>query len=377
MVPACCTVDGPGLRGAVSGPVTSNTIIISLRDASGRATSAPKEAIDVVFAREPNDARAYAPAMCGVRHEHGYATVSYVLTDGDLSNLHVRIVINGISVCACVVPVWAGHIAGEHVLSYAMVDGAKYGLALTPDSVHMLVTCFSDHKLRVYALQPTFSLVRTIGGWGSGPAQFKGPVKLRWTPGDSIMVCDSWNHRVQEVTLDGDYVREIPITDAWTIDIFEDTVAIGTGVCTVVLFAYSTGLKLLTIGEPGSGPGQIGSYGEGIRWSADGSRLIVCEYYNKRISVFTATGEFVKFIGIGVVSDGSKDVIVAPNGELLVADFNNNCMYVFDSEGDTLLRQWGRKGDAPGEFQRPTALALLGKQLLVLDFDSPRVQVFE
>jgi hypothetical protein len=87
-------------------------------------------------------------------------------------------------------------------------------------------------------------------------------------------------------------------------------------------------------------------------------------------------GGFVKNIGAGVVADGNKDVQLAPNGELLVADLNSNRVFVFDADGDALLRTWGGFGSAEGQFEYPAALALDDSKLLVLD-NSARVQVFE
>ncbi len=88
-------------------------------------------------------------------------------------------------------------------------------------------------------------------------------------------------------------------------------------------------------------------------------------------------GSFVKHIGSSVVADGFLDVQFAPNGELLVADWGNNRVCVFSADGDALLRTWGSRGSADGQFVYPTALALVGSKLFVLDCNYPRVQVFE
>jgi hypothetical protein len=77
-----------------------------------------------------------------------------------------------------------------------------------------------------------------------------------------------------------------------------------------------------------------------------------------------------------VVADGVKDVQFAPNGELLVADYNNHRVCVFSADGDTLLRTWGIPGTAVGQFQSLTAFALVDSKLFVLDRDSLCVQVF-
>ncbi len=85
----------------------------------------------------------------------------------------------------------------------------------------------------------------------------------------------------------------------------------------------------------------------------------------------------MKHVRVGEVVNGRKDVVVAQNGELLVADRHKHRVCVFSADGDTLLRSWGTQGSVDGEFRSPTALALVNSKLFVLDRYSARVQVFE
>ncbi len=187
---------------------------------------------------------------------------------------------------------------------------------------------------------------------------------------------------MQELTGLGDaelqHVRFIPAVGAWTIALHIDTLAVGTGRSTIELLSYASGAHIRSIASVGSGPGQIGLQCEGLRFTPDGQFIIVAENENERLSMFRVSdGCFVKHIGAGVVGDGHKDVQFAPNGELLVADYENCRVCVFSADGDTLLRTWGTQGTADGQFQYPTALALVDSKLFVLDCSSARVQVFE
>ncbi len=133
-----------------------------------------------------------------------------------------------------------------------------------------------------------------------------------------------------------------------------------------------------SISSEGSGPGQIGTFCEGLRFTLDGLVIVAAEHKNARLSMFRASdGCFIKHIGDGVVAGGPNDVLFAPNGELLVSDFRDHRVCVFSADGDTLLRTWGTKGATGGQFLNPTALALADSKLFVLEYNSARVQVFE
>ena len=53
------------------------------------------------------------------------------------------------------------------------------------------------------------SLVRRIGSQGSGPAQFDSPYGLCVLPDEQLAVCDTGNNRIQIVSFDGKFIREL------------------------------------------------------------------------------------------------------------------------------------------------------------------------
>jgi sugar lactone lactonase YvrE len=76
-----------------------------------------------------------------------------------------------------------------------------------------------------------------------------------------------------------------------------------------------------------------------------------------------------------------SDVIVAPNGDIFVADghggTSNNRIVKFDRNGK-YIKEWGKKGTAPGEFDIPHALAFDSKgRLFVGDRNNNRIQIFD
>lgn len=61
---------------------------------------------------------------------------------------------------------------------------------------------------------------------------------------------------------------------------------------------------------------------------------------------------------------------------IYVADSGNHCVFVFNFKGK-FVKAIGRKGQGPGEFDRPTGLYVLAdSKLAVADFGNNRIQVF-
>ena len=134
--------------------------------------------------------------------------------------------------------------------------------------------------------------------------------------------------------------------------------------------------KFMQIGSETGSAARGGT--EGLRFTLDGVYILVAEYSNKRLSKFRVSdGAFVDFYCAGQVSCHHKDVEIVPSGEVIVADWGTHSVFVFSTDGRTLLRTWGTEGTTDGQFKRPTALALVGNKLFVLDWNSARVQVFE
>ena len=76
--------------------------------------------------------------------------------------------------------------------------------------------------------------------------------------------------------------------------------------------------------------------------------------------------------------DGPTDVAVAVDGSIYIADgYGNNRVVQFSAEGH-YVREWGRKGIGPGEFELPHSIAMdaMGR-LYVADRGNARVQLFD
>jgi DNA-binding beta-propeller fold protein YncE len=76
--------------------------------------------------------------------------------------------------------------------------------------------------------------------------------------------------------------------------------------------------------------------------------------------------------------NGPTDVAVAPNGDVFVSDGHVNNRIVKFSKSGKFIREWGRKGAGPGEFDLPHTIFFDKRgRLLVGDRSNKRIQIFD
>ena len=103
---------------------------------------------------------------------------------------------------------------------------------------------------------------------------------------------------------------------------------------------------------------------------------------------FSPDGQVLLTLGkAGVFGDGSdtfnrpSDVLVAPNGDIFVADGHggtSNYRIVKFSRDGRFIKTWGKKGSGPGEFDFPHSLAMDSQgRLFVADLLNNRIQIFD
>jgi sugar lactone lactonase YvrE len=89
----------------------------------------------------------------------------------------------------------------------------------------------------------------------------------------------------------------------------------------------------------------------------------------------------------GVAGDGPDTfnmpsaVLIAPNGDIFIGDghggASNARMLKFSKDG-RLIKTWGKRGSAPGDFETPHTLAMDSRgRLFVGDRENNRIQIFD
>ena len=140
--------------------------------------------------------------------------------------------------------------------------------------------------------------------------------------------------------------------------------------------------------EPPDSVWEIGqlSFPRDVVMASDGN-IYVADSASHSIKKFTSEGDLVLKIGkLGAWStaQGTGDgefvfpfsVAVAPDGNLYVVDKNNNRIQKFDPDG-VFLRKWGTPGTGNGEFNQPTGVAVASNgTVYVADKGNNRIQYF-
>ena len=175
--------------------------------------------------------------------------------------------------------------------------------------------------------------------WGStdrGSGQFNFPHGVAVGNTGQVYVADTFNHRVQQFTATGNFVR--------------------------------------TWGTRGSGDPQF-QFPLGVAVGSSG-QVYVADTQNHRIQEFMATGGFVRTWGTPGSGNGQfsnpSGVAVGGNGQVYVADFGNHRVQAFDATGE-FVRTWGSSGSGAGKFTNPIGVAAGNGHVYVADTKNHRV----
>lgn len=110
-----------------------------------------------------------------------------------------------------------------------------------------------------------------------------------------------------------------------------------------------------------------------------GGRIYVADSAAGRIFVFDPNGVFVRFIGQrkneGYFKRPTGLALDRASNRIFLTDTLRHSVYVVGTDG-TIEQAWGARGDGPGEFNYPTAVAVADERVFVLDAMNFRVQVF-
>ena len=118
----------------------------------------------------------------------------------------------------------------------------------------------------------------------------------------------------------------------------------------------------------------------GIALSRTGN-VIVSDYWNGYISIYTVAGEFVRQFRGKSKDEGQLSyplgVAVNKEGHIFVVEWGGHCVSVFTEEG-TFLYRFGHKGKAKGKFKYPNCILITPDDLVhVTDGNNDRIQVFQ
>jgi DNA-binding beta-propeller fold protein YncE len=233
--------------------------------------------------------------------------------------------------------------AARRVISTPGVRSATNGVAVSRDGATLLVADFAggSHAIHVFSVVDG-SLLRVVGGLGSGRLQFACPQQLHVAGDGTVFTAERGNHRVQVLTPDLAYRSSFGSLQLRS----------PTGVCAnadvvvvaeleghrLSVFLRSDGSLITRFGSRGSKNRQF-RYPRAVCFLSCGRRVAVADSENHRVSVLSVSGTFVFNVGLGVLKL-PHGVACTSADELVVADTANRRVRVFDSVG-TLWMSFG------------------------------------
>ena len=290
----------------------------------------------------------------------------------------------------CFVTKWGTFGSGPGEFAFAR------NLDVVPLTGNLLVADAFNHRIQKF--DPDGAFLLEWGHLGSGLGEMNEPLDVELDPASRAYVVDSSNHRIQVFERDGTFLTTFgsagtgpgELQFPWSMAIDEaGTIFVADSHNNrVQVFEFADGPLPLpppelafTIGEPGSGPGQLD---EPLAVAADLSTNVYVADRSSRVQRFTGGGELLTSWGSPGTGpgefDSSQGLFLAASrlANVLVADVANDRVQKLDPDGGFLL-EWGQSGAGPGEFVLPRGVAasVLTGSLYVLDSGNARVQQFD
>ena len=230
-----------------------------------------------------------------------------------------------------------------------------YGVNVDINTKLIYVADYGNHRIMVFDSEGNF--VRKFGGYGSGDTQLNSPYGVALSHDcTEVYVSDTFNHRIVVYSPTGEYIRKFPL-------------------------------------EGGSTAAEIAGCLPVCLWASKDNKLYISDNGNHRILVYNSSGVYMfKFGSFGIsdrqfnrpyaiggletdpsiIGEGDDDAVFC---SILVADYANHRICVFDSEGN-LKFNIGGYGAGNGQLNSPFGFACGNGNVYVTDTYNHRISVF-
>jgi len=229
---------------------------------------------------------------------------------------------------------------GRYEVKMKLKDEGKYLIFIEYNGVNFPSSPFQIQvflKLKPRNYNEIIGPKLMFGSEGNGNGQFDHPREVITDLNGNVIICDSYNHRIQIFDSNGKFISKL--------------------------------------GSSGNENGQF-SYPFGIVINSKGN-IIVCDHRNDRIQIFDCEGKFISTFGSKGSENGPVGLAIDLNDNILVCDLDNNRIQIFDFEGKFLLK-FGTKGNGDGQFDHPVGISINSKgNIIVCDHRNDRIQIFD
>ncbi len=252
-------------------------------------------------------------------------------------------------------------------------------IAVAPDgSIYVADT--ENH--RIQHLTPDGAVLHVWGGYGAStennpapPGTFNEPWGIAVGPDGSVFVADTWNHRIQKFTPEGQFIKSWGYGISQTEDPFGFYGPRGLAVdAQGRLYVTDTGNKRVIVFDSegnyitkfGGAGFELGLFDEPVGIAVDHQgQVFVADTWNQRVQIFIqdSAGNFVPLTSWDIVGwygqslDNKPYLAVDQSGHIFVADPEGYRILEFTSQGQ-FIRYWGDYSTGPDGFDLPTGIAV-------------------
>nr|XP_019578070.1 PREDICTED: tripartite motif-containing protein 2 isoform X5 [Rhinolophus sinicus] len=145
---------------------------------------------------------------------------------------------------------------------------------------------------------------------------------------------------------------------------------------------------IFRVGTKGRNKGEFTNL-QGVAASTSG-KILIADSNNQCVQMFSNDGQFKSRFGIRGRSPGQLQrptgVAVHPSGDVIIADYDNKWVSIFSSDGKfkvfnqegEFMLKFGSNGEGNGQFNAPTGVAVDSNgNIIVADWGNSRIQVFD
>ncbi|HXM27006.1 MAG TPA: hypothetical protein VN957_13380 [Chthoniobacterales bacterium] len=223
---------------------------------------------------------------------------------------------------------------------------------------------------------------KIIGSKGNGHGQFSAPNGLAIDQAGNIYVAETGNQRVQKLSPDGSFIAEWKGTQLGfygprriAIGPDDSVYVVDQGHNQIVKFS-SEGQVLAAWGGKGNGDGQFNDP-TSVAVDPATNNVYVADPLNKRVQVFDENGNFLTKWPVpewGAPAGFEDLVIDSQTGRLYASSVHISTVLIFDLNG---IRIGSLTPKPPDSLEGPSAVALFGRKLYVLNMYGNRVSAMD
>ena len=231
-----------------------------------------------------------------------------------------------------------------------------------------------------------YTKLRSFGQTGSGGNKLTCPLGVAVSSDNTVFIASQ--HCVTKFTLEGQFIasvgsqgsEQLQFYTPWAIA-YNDT-----NNKVYVCDTYNHRITILNLdltfhGSFGSKGSETGQFNDPHGISVDSrGHVLVADYNNNRIQVFDASGHYLSSITHTTPEQKLQtptSVSVEPDDCVYVVEQSYSRVSIFDQTGK-YIKSFGKNGDKDGEFDEPYAIAVSDEgYVYVSDTDNDRIQVFK